>query len=446
MATGSPTTGRYIVLLCADKPRRGIRRLTELTGVRVTHSRRRGLKPLALADQCAVVFDHIGVALLRCKPQAHRALADAAAAADGAILAVEPERLVRATSPQGETARDAYLRGYRDGVNDLVRRLARAEGELPAEAAEPDDDVSWGIRAVGADRSAQTGMGVRIAILDTGLDLQHPDFQNRAVESRSFIEGETVQDGNGHGTHCAGIAAGPPAPQASPRYGVAGDAELFVGKVLSDEGGGADGTVLQGIDWAVENRCHIVSMSLGSPTEPGQAHSKVFEAVAQRALEAGTLIVAAAGNESRRPEYIAPVGHPANCPSILAVAAISSDMAPAPFSNGGLTTDGGEVDLAAPGVDIPSAWPMPQGRNTISGTSMATPFVAGIAALHAQADPSLRGAALRERLFGSARLLALPARDVGAGLVQAPQPANGRPVRALADLHKGSEGSWPRSD
>lgn len=430
MAPDSRTTGRYIVLLAADKPRTGVRRLAQLTGVRVLHSGRRSRRPPAPGERCAVVFGHIGVALLYCSADDGQSIARLAAEGDRSILAVEPERRVSATAT-GDEIRNAYLRGYRDGVEDLAKRLSGRPGAAPSLPPGTAADVSWGIAAVGADRSAATGKGMRIAILDTGLDLQHPDFRNRVITARSFIEGEEPQDGNGHGTHCAGIAAGPASPGAVPRYGVAGEAELFIGKVLSDEGGGSDGSVLQGIDWAVGNRCEIISMSLGSPAQPGEPHSTVFETVARRALEAGTLIVAAAGNESRRPECIAPVGHPANCPSILAVGAVDRAMQVAPFSCGGLSSGGGEVDVAAPGVDILSAWPMPQGHNTVSGTSMATPFVAGIAALHAQADPDLRGAALAARLVESALPLELPQRDVGSGIVQAPEIGETGPVRAL---------------
>jgi len=419
MPLTSVTTGRYLVLLCSDKPREGARRLAELARVRVVHSRRRGAKPRALSEHCALVFDHIGVALLRCTPEAHGQLASAALAGDEAILAVEPERSVSVGSREN-AVRNAYLRGYRDAVEDLSRRLLQEAAGGTDDALVQDAAVSWGVRAVAADRSPFSGKGIRIAVLDTGLDARHPDFAGRAVSARSFIEGETAQDGNGHGTHCAGIAAGPVEAGAQPRYGVAGEAELYVGKVLGDDGSGADGSVLQGIDWAMENHCHVISLSLGSPAQPGQSYSAVFEAVAQRALAAGSLIVAAAGNESRRPEFIAPVGHPANCPSILAVAAIDSDMTVAPFSCGGLEADGGEVNIAAPGVDIPSSWPMPARYHVSSGTSMATPFVAGVAALYAQADPSVRGTSLRERLMRHARPLPDPERDVGAGLVRAP--------------------------
>ncbi|MBV9279542.1 MAG: S8 family serine peptidase, partial [Chloroflexi bacterium] len=170
----------------------------------------------------------------------------------------------------------------------------------------------------------------------------------------------------------------------------------------------------------VQNGCTVVSMSLGAELlDPAQRHSLVFEAAAQRALAQGTLIVAAAGNGSGRPGLIRPVSHPANCPSIMAVGAIDQRMQVADFSNAGLNPQGGQIDVAAPGVDVRSSWPRPTLYRTISGTSMATPHVAGIAALFAQA-PQARGQALGGLLTQNARRLTAPSRDVGVGLVQAP--------------------------
>ena len=392
----SGPTGRYLVLLRRDETpaaqEEGLRQLQNIAAATILHSSALAPDTADLPDNCALVFDHIGVALLRCSPSAGQDLSQRAVETGAAILAIEPERTLYA-SPDARR----YAGSNRAGMAS-----------------------TWGIAAVGAHTSRYTGAGVRIAILDTGLDLEHPDFLGRKIQARSFIEGEPPQDVNGHGTHCAGIAAGPRDPASGPRYGVAPEAELFVGKVLSDAGMGADGSVLAGIDWAIQNGCHIISMSLGSAVAPGQPWSRVFEAVAQRALAAGSLIIAAAGNESSRPEHIAPVGHPANCPSILAVAAVDQHLRVAPFSCGGLEPDGGEVNLAAPGVDIASSWPMPQQYRATSGTSMATPFVAGVAALHAQAASSAPGVQLRDRLMACIRPLEQPARDVGEGLVQAP--------------------------
>lgn len=396
------TADRYLVLLDADQSIEGARQLAELMQISIaTRTEPRSLhgESAALREHCALVFDKIGVALVRCTPDKQALLADLVAATGNSILAAEPERTVYATVTRQRVPVDTH---------------AASTPELDEHA------LTWGIRAVGADQSRHTGQGIRIALLDTGLDLQHPDFIGRSIVSQSFVDGETVQDGNGHGTHCAGIAGGPASPTTPPRYGVAGEAELYIGKVLSDAGSGGDGGVLEGINWAIENKCQIISMSLGSPAQPGQTYSKVFEEVAKRALAAGTLIVAAAGNESHRPDNIAPVSHPANCPSIMAIAAVDEALHVAPFSCGGLNPEGGEVNLAAPGVDVLSSWPAPKLYNTISGTSMATPFVAGVAALHAQADAGARGQALLAALTSTAKSLALPKRDVGAGIVQAP--------------------------
>ena len=260
----------------------------------------------------------------------------------------------------------------------------------------------------------------RVAVLDTGLDLGHPDLSGRNITSQSFVTGQPVQDGHGHGTHCIGTSCGPKRPGTLPRYGIAYEAEIFAGKVLSNQGSGGDAGILAGIQWAVTNRCAVISMSLGAPVQVGQSFSTVFEQAAVRALAAGSLIIAAAGNDSHRPQQIQPVGHPANCPSIMAVAAIDRNLQIAPFSNGGLNPQGGQVDIAGPGVDVRSSWPRPTLYRTISGTSMATPHVAGIAALWAQSNVSFRARGLMSILTQSARRMTLPARDVGAGLVQAP--------------------------
>lgn len=267
-----------------------------------------------------------------------------------------------------------------------------------------------------------SGKGIRVAILDTGLDLRHPDFAGRAVVSQSFVGTPTAQDGNGHGTHCTGTACGPLVPPVSPRYGWAFKSSIFIGKVLNDLGSGTDASILAGIDWAIRNRCVVISMSLGAPVAPGTPPSPIYEAVGTRALSAGSLIVAAAGNDSDRATgRIRPVSRPANSKSILAVGAVDAALHIAAFSNRGSNPSGGEVNLVGPGVGVHATWLMPQRYRTISGTSMATPHVAGIAAMCAEAFPTTRGLALWRRLEATARALpAIPQVDRGAGLVQAP--------------------------
>jgi subtilisin len=289
------------------------------------------------------------------------------------------------------------------------------EPERVVYAIQDESQVTWGLQATNVPASSYTGAGVKVAVLDTGMDLEHPDFEGRAITSRSFFPGQTVQDGNGHGTHCIGTACGP--ADVVPRYGIASGAEIFAGKVLSNAGSGGDAQILGGIDWAVANGCAVVSMSLGAAVAVGADYSTVFETAAQRAAAAGTLIVAAAGNNG--PDE--PVNHPANCPSIMAVAAVDSNLVVADFSARGLDPDGGAIDFAGPGVDVYSSVPMPERYDRFNGTSMATPHAAGIAALHAEADPETRGLALGERLKQTAKPLpGVPASDAGAGLVLAP--------------------------
>jgi subtilisin family serine protease len=252
-------------------------------------------------------------------------------------------------------------------------------------------------------------------VLDTGFDLNHPDFAGRAVTTRSFVAGETVQDAHGHGTHCIGTSSG--SSSANRRYGVAGEVEIFAGKVLGDQGSGSDTGILAGINWALANDCAIISMSLGADVPEV---SQLYETVGTRALDRGTLIVAAAGNNAGRPGNPGFVGVPANSTSIMAIAAVDPANAPAFFSARSLNPDGGRIDLAGPGVDVFSSWPMRKRYNTISGTSMATPHVAGIAALWLEAS-GMTGRQLWTMLVQNAKPLDIPTVDVGAGLAQAPQ-------------------------
>jgi subtilisin family serine protease len=202
------------------------------------------------------------------------------------------------------------------------------------------------------------------------------------------------------------------------RYGVAGEASIFAGKVLSNAGSGTDGNILAGIDWAIRNGCRVISMSLGAPTRPGERFSPTYEAIARRALDRGTLIVAAAGNDSSRPTSVKPVNRPANCPSIMAVAAIDAFANVAFFSCGATGVAGGEVDIAGPGMAVFSSWPRPRLYNVESGTSMATPHVAGIAALYLQKTPAMTARELWTALQTNALRLSAGRVDVGAGLVQ----------------------------
>src|SRR4029453_11142540 len=156
--------------------------------------------------------------------------------------------------------------------------------------------------------------------------------------------------------------------------------------------------------WAIANKCHVISMSLGSQA-PVQA---AYTNAGQAALNNGLLIVAAAGNMA------AQTGAPANPAMVFSVASLDQNLTPSTFSNFG------KIQIAAPGRDVFSSVPMPQRYGIKSGTSMATPHVAGCAALWAQTSSLLRGQALWNRLLASAKPLPFPAARVGRGLVQAP--------------------------
>ncbi|KOV83444.1 S8 family serine peptidase [Nocardia sp. NRRL S-836] len=377
------TTGRFLVLLQEDAIDEGVAELGAIAGFDPNSG--------DLDPETVQVFPELGVAVVTADPNLLAEL-NGAAERPGPVQIVEPERVVHAFAapvPQDE----------------------------PQPAAD-ESVLTWGLQAVGADVSTATGKGVKLAVLDTGFEQNHPDFAGRSVTTKSFITGEDVQDGHGHGTHCIGTSAGPRKPATLPGYGLAFEAEIFAGKVLSNAGSGADGGILAGIDWAVANGCAVISMSLGADVPAGTPYSQIYETVAQRAMAKGTLIIAAAGNASMRPGRIAPVGHPARCPSIIAVAAIDVNRAIAQFSSGSVDKIG-QIDVCAPGVDVYSSFKLPEKYRRLRGTSMATPHVAGVAVLIAERTGA-RGFELWARLAGTALRLPLPSTDIGSGLVQAP--------------------------
>lgn len=281
---------------------------------------------------------------------------------------------------------------------------------------------TWGLQALNVPNSQFTGEGVRVAVLDTGIDVDHPDLKHKIVASRSFVSGELVDDFNGHGTHCCGTVAGALSDGNMLQYGVAPSAELVVGKVLSNGGSGRQRDILAGMIWAVQQGATVVSMSLGRATRRGEQHDPAYERAAQFALNNGSLVVAASGNESdRRFGYIAPVGAPANSPSVMAVAAVDQSLSVADFSCGSINPNNGvSIDIAAPGVSVLSSWPLPQRHRSIQGTSMACPHVAGIAALLKQSNSNLSSSTLAKAIVSSAKDIGGNSSDLGAGLVQAP--------------------------
>jgi subtilisin family serine protease len=402
-------TGRFLMTFKEGSMDAGVKHLESTHGLRLAHARDFKNQAVMLEEAGgadAVVFPDIHVALISGPAAEARSMhAEMEIAEDSPVLSVDPEYFVFAA---GINPSD-YMKGVVHTAQMIARDLGlKEEGVAEAEQVSPEVlGVTWGLNACKAPPSTRSGLGLKIAVLDTGFDLGHPEFAGRAFTTASFV-GQPVQDLHGHGTHTTGTACGPKAP-AGPiqRYGIAFGVRIFVGKVLTNSGSGTQAQVLAGMNWAVANRCEVISMSLGGPGGVALAYTSAGQA----ALNNGCLIIAAAGNAGPGPNT---VGAPANSPTIVSVAAVDINLQPASFSSRG------KVDIAGPGVNVFSSWPRPTLHNTISGTSMATPHVSGCAALWAQTSPSLRGVALRAKLFATARPLPFAASIVGHGLVQAP--------------------------
>ena len=398
----SMQTGRQLVIYRENGIAEGMGSLKN-RGFRVADSqdfKEQAVLLEAVGDAEVVAFHEIGVAVVAGGAmEEHGMAAQVEIASEGPVEAVEPEHFAFAENSE-------YLRGFVSAATKIAEDLGAevSEGVEEAEVEAKVVGATWGLVRCRVPSSTHSGEGIRTAVLDTGMDTGHPDFVGQRFTSRSFVE-QPVQDLHGHGTHCTGTALGPKlSPASTTRYGIAHDAQIFSGKVLTNSGNGTGASVLAGMNWAIANGCHVISMSLGSPDPVQAAYTRGGAA----ALERGLLIVAAAGNDASS------TGAPANSPTIMSVASLDRTLRPSSFSNFG------KIEIAGPGRDIFSSWPRPTRYKTISGTSMATPHVAGCAALWAQSSAALRGIDLWRRLQAAARRLPFPSTRVGSGLVQAP--------------------------
>ncbi|MFJ5304242.1 S8 family peptidase [Streptomyces sp. NPDC088350] len=270
-----------------------------------------------------------------------------------------------------------------------------------------------------------TGGGVKVAVLDTGIDSSHPDLAGKVVDQKNFTSTADAVDHYGHGTHVASIIAGSGAASDGKYKGVAPDVALLNGKVLNDQGSGSYSSILAGMQWAVDQGAKIVNMSLGGQDGP---ETDVLEAaVDDLSAQHGTLFVVAAGNEGRTGDST--VDSPGSADAALTVGAVDGSDVLASFSSTGPRVGDSAVkpDITAPGVQIvaaraagtalcqdscvqPGDGPVDDNYTSASGTSMATPHVAGAAALLASEHPDWSGEQLKSTLMASAR----PSADQGA--------------------------------
>ncbi|GKZ13273.1 S8 family peptidase [Haladaptatus sp. T7] len=264
------------------------------------------------------------------------------------------------------------------------------------------ETLPWGVDRVDgevATANGATGTGVDVAVVDTGIDANHPDLQANVGSGKSFV-GSSWSDDNGHGTHVAGTIAA--VDNYSGVVGVAPGTTLHAVKVLSSTGAGSYSDIAAGIEWAADHGHDVINLSLG-----GSSSSSTVDAVVQYAYDNGCLLVGAAGGSG--PCSGGCVGYPASASEVIAVSATNQSDDIASFSS-----RGPEIELAAPGQDIESTY-WDDTYETLSGTSMATAHVSGAAAQVMAAGYSNTGA--RQRLRDTAEDLGLSSDEQGYGLV-----------------------------
>lgn len=350
----------------------------------------------------------------------------------------------------------------------LTEPVARSEGALTTgpgvdriwldgkvEAAPPPatgPGAGTGTAQIGAPqawKAGYDGKGVKVAVIDSGIDATHPDLKGRIIAAKDFTGAGTTDDNDGHGTHVASTIVGSGAASGGKYLGVAPGARLLNGKVF-DRGDGSESSVIAGMQWAVQQGAEVVNMSLGQTDFPGV--DPMEQAVGELSASKGVLFVIAAGNSGPRDTTL---GSPGSAAAALTVAAVDSEDGLADFSSRGPTADDGlKPDISAPGVGIVAARAKhgvmgdPVGKDYVSldGTSMATPHVAGAAAILAQEHPKWTGERIKAALMASAKSGAgLTAYEQGAGRVDLTRAIAQSVVAEPASLAFGTQ-AWPHQD
>lgn len=328
------------------------------------------------------------------------------------VAAILPEAAARRLAARADVVRIEV-----DYQRELVAKPDRPPGQdkkpPPEPEPQPDQTLEWNIDRIDAElawAAGNTGAGVKLAIIDTGVG-PHPDLKLAGSFNATFVGRKTdAKDLYGHGTHCAGIAAA--LDNDFGVVGVAPDADLYAVRVMDKRLLIYDSYIVNALQWCIDHGIQVASMSLGGD-EPG-----VLGEACQAAADAGIVLVAAAGND-----YGGSVDYPAAFDTVIAVSATDASDSIADFSN-----RGPEVELAAPGVDVRSTCTSlldvdGDGYEVLSGTSMATPHVAGVACLAIRAGTSDVRAVLQQ----TADDLGTAGRDplYGFGLVDAEEAAQG---------------------
>ncbi len=295
------------------------------------------------------------------------------------------------------------------------------------------------------------GKGVKIAVLDTGVDATHPDLKDQVVAAKNFTPAADTTDKVGHGTHVASIAAGTGAKSGGKYKGVAPGADIISGKVLDDTGSGDDSGILAGMEWAAEQGAQVVNLSLGGMDTPEE--DPLEAAVNKMSAEKGILFAIAAGNSG--PES---VGSPGSAEAALTVGAVDDKDVLAAFSSTGPRLGDGAIkpDVTAPGVDITAAsakgsaieqevGEKPAGYLSISGTSMATPHVAGAAAILKQQHPDWKYAELKGALTASTKGGKYTPFQQGSGRIQVDKAIKQTVVAEPVSVSFGTQ-QWPHTD